>query len=105
MGKLRDAVTNLDAVTTTGAGSAITAAAADGSTWAITAASVTTGGTVLIQGSLDGTNWATLSTTSVSGNGTTGVSVSARWTYLRGNVSARTDGTYTVKCSLWEDGE
>lgn len=101
IGKLRDAVTNLNAVTATGAGSSINASASDGSTWVITAASVTSGGTVLIQGSLDGTNWVTLSSTSVSASGSTGVSVTSRWTFLRANVSARTDGTYTVKCSLW----
>lgn len=102
MAKLRGAVTNLDAVTATGAGSAINAAIGDGSSWTITATSVTSGGTVLIQGSLDGTNWATLSTTSVTANGTTGVAITSRWAYLRANVSGRTDGTYTVKCSLWE---
>ena len=102
MAKLRDAVTNLNAVTSTGAGSSINAAAGDGSTWAIIASSVSSGGTVLIQGSLDGTNWATLSTTSVGANGTTGVAITGRWSFLRANVSARTDGTFTVKCALWE---
>ena len=102
MGKLRDAVTNLSAVTTTGAGSSIEASDADGATVQITAASVTSGGTVLVQGSLDGSNWATLSTTAVSASGTTGVSVTGRWAYLRTNVSARTDGTYTTKVALWE---
>lgn len=103
MGKLRDATTDLSAVTTTGAGSGVTAAGAE-ATVQILAASVTTGGTVLVQGSLDGTNWATLSTTAVSADGVTGVSITGRWTYLRTNVSARTDGTYTTKIALWEQG-
>lgn len=102
MAKLSGAITNLSAVTATGAGASINGALGDSSTWVITASSVTTGGTVLIQGSLDGTNWVTLSTTSVSGNGSTGVAVTSRWLFLRANVSARTDGTYTVKCCLWE---
>ena len=103
MPKLGNVVTNLSAVVTTGAGTAVDGSSGDGSSWVITAASVTTGGTVLIQGSLDGTNYATLSTTAVSANGSTAVSVTGRWTHLRANVSARTDGTYTVQCALWED--
>ena len=101
---LGNAVTTLSAVTSTGAGSAVDAGNASQSVWQITSASVTTGGTVLVQGSLDGTNWYTLSTTAVSTNTTTGVVVSSTHTYLRANVSARTDGTYTVKYALLIDG-
>lgn len=98
--KLKDPVTNLAAVTTTGAGAAITASNAQSSTWQIIATGVTTGGTVLIEGSLDGTNWYSLSSTAVSATGSTGVSVASQHTFLRSNLSARTDGTYTVLCAL-----
>jgi len=103
MAKLGNVVTNLNAVVTTATGDAVEGSTGDGSSWVITGASVTTGGTVLIEGSLDGTTWATLSTTSVGATGSTAVSVTGRWAWLRARVSARTDGTFTVKCALWED--
>lgn len=87
----------LDGVTTTGASSAYDCTNYSMITFQIIAASVTTGGTMLIQSSLDGTNWGTISTTAVSANGSTIVSISQekhRW--IRANLSARTDGTYTV---------
>jgi hypothetical protein len=89
--------TDLSAVTSTGAGSGVNAPQARYSVWAVTASSVTTGGTVLIQGSLDGTNYYTISTVTVSANGTQHVVVSACHPYVRSNLSARTDGTYTTK--------
>lgn len=67
----------------------------------VVASAVTTGGTVLIQGSHDGTNWATLATQAVSANGTTtGTVTGPIGKYWRVNLSARTDGTYSVAVSL-----
>lgn len=97
---LTAAATDLSAVATTGAGAGVTANNASASVWEIIATGVTTGGTVLIQGSVDGTNWYTISSTTVSATGNTGVSVTGPHPYLRSNVSARTDGTYTTKYSL-----
>ena len=88
--------TLLNGVTTTGASSAISGNGFSKIGFQITAASVSTGGTVLIQASNDGTNWGTLNTTSISGNGTTLVHIAEKWAFLRANLSARTDGTYTV---------
>jgi hypothetical protein len=89
--------TDLSAVTATGAGTGVQAPEAQYSVWSVTASAVTTGGTVLIQGSLDGTNYYTISTVTVSANGTQHVVVANAHPYLRSNVSARTDGTYTTK--------
>jgi hypothetical protein len=91
---------DLSAVTATGAGSGVQAPNARYSIWQVTAASVTSGGTVLIQGSLDGTNWYTVSTVTVSANGTQHVVVAYAHPYLRSNVSARTDGTYTTSYAV-----
>lgn len=91
------ATTDLSAVTATGAGAGVQAPDARYSIWQVTASSVTSGGTVLIQGSLDGTNYYTVSTVTVSANGTQHVVVANAHPYLRSNVSARTDGTYTTK--------
>lgn len=97
--KLNDATTNLSAVVTTGAGSSVEVAGRP-FTVQIDASSVTTGGTVLVQGSLDASTWGTVSTTAVSANGTTLVSSTNPYKYIRTNVSARTDGTYTTKIAV-----
>lgn len=99
---LLDPVTNLSAVTATGAGSGIDARRSTGSTWQITAASVTAGGTVKIQGSVDNSNWYDINTVSVSASGNQRSLVDEPHPFIRANVTARTDGTYTVKCALWE---
>lgn len=97
---LTNPVSNLAAVTATGAGAAVTASASGCSVWAITAASITSGGTVKIQGSLDDTNYYDIASVAVTANGTQYVFVDEPHFYLRANVTARTDGTYTVKYSL-----
>lgn len=88
----------LNAVTSTGASSAETVSMFNKMTFYITSSSVSSGGTVLIQGSADGTNWVTLDTTNVTSSGTDAVSFSEiLHKFVRVNLSARTDGTYTVK--------
>lgn len=91
--------TMLNAVTSTGASSAIDAERHTDICITITAASVTTGGTVLIQKSIDdGTTWKTIHTESVTADGDTVVSLTGMsFKDLRTNVSARTDGTYTTE--------
>jgi hypothetical protein len=97
--------TLLSAVTATGAGAVkdLGLRTLDGIRWWILASAVTTGGTVKIQVSNDGTNWADAATQAVSANGLLTGTVSGPFRYLRANLSARTDGTYTVKADyVWK---
>tara|TARA_S200002703_G_scaffold4693_1_gene5801 strand:+ start:3670 stop:3990 length:321 start_codon:yes stop_codon:yes gene_type:complete len=88
--------TLLSAVTSTGAGTAINSQRTKGWTFVITAASVTTGGTVEIEAELNG-SWITIHSEAVTADGDTVVrDEHGHYTQLRGNVTARTDGTYTV---------
>lgn len=89
-------VTNLSAVTATGAGTAIDMSNFNKITVQYTASSVTTGGTVKLQGSIGGTNWYDLDTESITANGTTYGSVNGKHKFVRTNVTTRTDGTYTT---------
>lgn len=60
---------------------------------------VSSGATVEIQGSLDGSNYYTINPTSktISSNGVVEVSTTNKYNFLRANVSALTDGTYSVE--------
>lgn len=62
----------------------------------VKATAVTDGGAVKLQGSVDGSTWYDLATDTVTGNGTTNNVAVGYHPYLRVNVTARTDGTYTV---------
>lgn len=55
--------------------------------------------TVLIQVSNNNSNWLTLATMSLDSGGTTsdGFVMEAPWMYVRGNVSAITGGSITIK--------
>ena len=86
----------LDAVTATGASSALDTQGNAFVSMTVIASSVTTGATVEFQASPDSTNWATIGTDSVSTDGTTSTSVTEGHKLLRANITARTDGTYTV---------
>jgi len=87
----------LNAVTATGASADVNVSGYNKMTFHIIASSVTTGGTVVIQSSLDGTNYVDVDTTTVSADGTTEVVIENRkYKYVRANITARTDGTYTV---------
>ena len=87
----------LNAVTSTGASDAVDVSLYNKLTFHIVASSVTTGGTMKIQGSLDGSNYAEINSTTVNANGTTEVTFSdVKYKYVRANLTARTDGTYTV---------
>jgi len=89
--------TLLDAVTATGASSTQDASSVLHHTFVVTASSVSTGGTVDFQVSLDGTTWVTVDSDAITGNGSTLTQLEGRFKYIRANLSARTDGTYTVK--------
>jgi len=86
----------LDGVTTTGAGAALKANRQKSWTFVITAASVTTGGTVAIQAYLQG-SWVTIHSEEITADGDKVVrDEHGHYAQLRGNVTARTDGTYTL---------
>lgn len=91
--------TLLDGVTATGAGTAETGLEqCTNLTFFIIATSVTTGGTVAIEVSPDGTNWFTAHSETVAATGNIGpIYMPGRCDQVRANVTARTDGTYTVK--------
>lgn len=104
--QLEGPTTVLNAVTATGRGTTnVDGRKASGSTWYITASSVTSGGTVKIEANVaDNTtaaNYATLATVNVTADGTQVVTVDEPHCFLNANLSARTDGTFTVKCVLW----
>ncbi|MEW6295959.1 MAG: hypothetical protein AB1467_06790 [Candidatus Diapherotrites archaeon] len=86
----------LDAVITTGASVSIESMGHPYVNMAIIASSVTTGATIKFQGSSDGTNWYDILSASITANGTTENQDVGAHKYLRANVTARTDGTYTV---------
>lgn len=86
----------LDEVTTTGASSEVGTFPFDRFSFFINAASVTTGGTVKIQTESPNGDWVDISETAVSADGDTLVEKSGAYAKLRANVTARTDGTYTV---------
>lgn len=94
-----DASTNLNAVTSTGAGSGLHVRGDSFVAAIIRATSVTTGGTVKLQGcdsdSATDANWWDLATVTVSANGTQEVVVENPPRWVRLNLTARTDGTYT----------
>ena len=89
--------TVLDGVTATGASSGFNAVDWNNKTFYIIAADVSTGGTVNIEVSGDESSWVSIQDVAVTANGVTEVAISNILNkYIRANVSARTDGTYTV---------
>ena len=93
--RLQDPETELDAVTSTGAGASNTMSRVPTSTWQITGAG-TSVGTVEIQGSLNGTSWYTVATVALTANGDHYVFIDEIHRYLRANVTAYTSGNFTV---------
>lgn len=86
----------LDAVTATGAGSAVDSLQFNCFSFFINASSVTTGGTVKIQGLTPAGDWVDISTTTVTADGDTLAQKNGAYLQVRANLTARTDGTYTV---------
>jgi hypothetical protein len=64
------------------------------------ATGVTTGGTMKIQTSLDNTNWDDAATHSIGATGLYEANLEGKFKYVRANLTARTDGTYTVTMLL-----
>lgn len=90
-------VTNLNAVVAVTAGSSIDASSYNSFTVQYIATDVTNGGTIKLQGSLDDTNWYDIDEEAITKNGSTYYSVSyEKHKYIRANLTARTDGTYTA---------
>jgi hypothetical protein len=92
----RTKATLLDAVTATGAGSAVDSLQYNCFSFFINASSVTTGGTVKIQGLTPVGDWVDISTTTVTADGDTLVQKNGAYLQVRANLTARTDGTYYV---------
>lgn len=98
----------LNAVTATGVSTQVYTLDKKELTIAVVASSITDGGTFTFEGSPDGTNWGTVGSISPLGTTTVTQGISANGTtfyeivnasslkYFRVNLSARTDGTYTV---------
>lgn len=91
MSSLSGARTLLNAVTATGASTAVQI---DGGQPVFMQVSGITSATVVLQGSLDGTNWATLGT-ALTADGI--VTIANAPKYLRANCTAYTSGTITAK--------
>jgi len=88
--------TLLSSVSATGAGSSFSVERSKGWTFVIAASSVTSGGTVDIEAYI-GSAWRVIHSQAVTANGNTMVRDDhGHYEQIRANVSARTDGTYSV---------
>ena len=88
--------TLLSSVTSTGAGSSFSVERSKGWTFVIASSSVTTGATVDIEAYIGG-SWFVVHSQAVTANGSILVRDDhGHYEQIRGNVSARTDGTYSV---------
>jgi len=89
-------ITLLDGVSATGAGSPFSVERSKGWTFAIASSSVTTGATVDVEAYIGG-GWRVIHSEAVTADGNVVVRDDhGHYEKLRGNVSARTDGTYSV---------
>ncbi len=89
-------IKSLDAVVATGAGGDVDTLGGRPLSMITIASDVTSGAVLKMEGSCEGTNWVELTTRNISANGTYVDSVDYPIKLVRGNVSSRTDGTYTV---------
>ena len=88
--------TLLSAVTATGAGSGVATGDMETKTVYIVATSAATGGTVAVQTSYDNVTWVTIASEAVTTGVTEIAIVGLFQKFLRANLTARTDGTYSV---------
>ncbi len=87
----------LDEVTATGASNFRNVSNYNLKTIYIVATNVSTGATLEIETSFDGSSWVSISTTSVTANGTTEIAiVNLLQRFIRVNITSYTDGTYSV---------
>lgn len=89
--------TLLSAVTTTGASPEVDFTDFTMATFYITSSGVTTGGTMTIQAKSPSGTWINIDSRTIVANGDIVVAVSGAFYALRANLTARTDGTYTVQ--------
>jgi hypothetical protein len=88
--------TLLSSVTSTGAGSSFSVERSKGWTFVIVSSSVTTGGTVDIEAYIGG-SWFVVHSQAVTADGAVLVRDDhGHYEKIRANLSARTDGTYSV---------
>ena len=89
-------ITLLSAVSATGAGSSFSVERSKGWTFTIASSAVTSGGTVDVEAYIGG-GWRVIHSEAVTANGNVTVRDDhGHYEKIRGNVSARTDGTYSV---------
>jgi hypothetical protein len=89
-------ITLLDGVTTAAAGSSFSVERSKGWTFTIASSSVTSGATVDVEAYI-GAAWRVVHSEAVTANGNVVVRDDhGHYEKIRGNVSARTDGTYSV---------
>ena len=96
MAKARFSQKLLNAVIATGASAAVDTSRCVYATFTILAAAVTTGCTLKIETMGPDGTWYVVSTITVNANGSTIATVVGAHDQLRANITARTDGTYTV---------
>src|SRR5689334_5181270 len=101
----RNTYSLLSAVAATGAGTSqdLGPKAIENARYILKSATITSGGTVKIQGSEDETTWYDITTIAVTTTGNTSAQVTGPLPrYVRGNLTARTDGTYTLDLIVTE---
>jgi hypothetical protein len=93
-----DKKTLLSSVSTTGAGTAFSVERSKGWTFAIVSSSVTAGATVALEAYFsDSSAWHTIHSEAITGDGSTMIRDDhGHYEKIRANVTARTDGTYSV---------
>lgn len=89
-------ITLLNAVSATGAGSSFSVERSKGWTFVVSSSSVTSGATVDVEAYI-GSGWRVIHSEAVTADGNVVIRDDhGHYEKLRGNVSARTDGTYSV---------
>ena len=86
----------LNAVVATGASAAFIADQFTDHTLFIRATTVTTGATLVWEASPDNVNWHVLQSIAIAATGNTLQKQQGSFPFMRANITARTDGTYTV---------
>lgn len=90
------AVNLLNAVTATGASITLNVSNLSKHTFHIVSTSVNTQGIIQIQTALDTANFVTTNIVTITSAGNSEVVLNNKYAYVRANVSARSDGTFTV---------
>lgn len=86
----------LNAVVVVSASQAVDVRRSRSFTFYIKAANIVSGGTMKIQAKTPAGDWTDLDSRTINANGDTVISLEGAYTEIRANLSARTDGTFTV---------